>query len=60
MTLGPTIFHVQLLFVNRVFCRDVIGENIILGDTRGGGGWGIDADFVGVSNIESILIKLVL
>ena len=42
------------------FCRDVIGENIILGDTRGGGGWGIDADFVGVSNIESILIKLVL
>ena len=34
------------------FCRDVIGENIILGDTRGGGGWGIDADFVGVSNIE--------
>ena len=60
MTLGPTIFHVQLLFVNGVLCRDVIGENIILGDTRGGGGWGIDADFVGVSNIESILIKLVL
>ena len=29
--------------------RDVIGENIILGDTRGAGAWGIEADFIGMS-----------
>jgi hypothetical protein len=27
--------------------RDVINENCILGDTRGAGAWGINADFIG-------------
>jgi hypothetical protein len=42
---------------NCLICRDVIGSDVVIGDTRWAGAWGLRADFIAKTTCSILFVS---